>query len=270
MLCEYAIRYLGLACTRTKSCTMTDAKRCRLPHLFEFLDENYMLEWWACDFAAWYYKPYRYSSKQLISGLPPAEGGPILALPLACRARGLQTQSVYNSGSKPFCMICMYVGAVCHSCLYVQGSNCQVLCPRQGSIHTGCGERGLRGCWRAEGCDRAAVPGGQRRRPIDSAAKARQAAGTRGSRASSITAAGKCPEADNLASRRQDPPWLGRPIGRGRKQTARRFQAGLKGKPAARGSGCDRMVRATGTLHKTLPLLIYLGNMTRGEGSGGC
>ena len=32
----------------------------RLPHLFEFPEEeSYMLEWWACDFQAWYYQPYR-------------------------------------------------------------------------------------------------------------------------------------------------------------------------------------------------------------------
>ncbi|KAK9805617.1 hypothetical protein WJX72_008019 [[Myrmecia] bisecta] len=31
----------------------------RVPHLFEFVEENYMVEWWECDFQAWYYKPYR-------------------------------------------------------------------------------------------------------------------------------------------------------------------------------------------------------------------
>lgn len=31
----------------------------RVPHLFEFLEENYMLEWWTCEFAAWYYQPFR-------------------------------------------------------------------------------------------------------------------------------------------------------------------------------------------------------------------
>lgn len=30
-----------------------------MAHLFEFLEENYLLEWWDCDFAAWYYEPYR-------------------------------------------------------------------------------------------------------------------------------------------------------------------------------------------------------------------
>lgn len=27
--------------------------------MFEFLEENYLLEWWDCDFEAWYYEPYR-------------------------------------------------------------------------------------------------------------------------------------------------------------------------------------------------------------------
>eukprot|EP00897_Mesotaenium_endlicherianum_P005257 jgi/Mesen1/475/ME000101S10698 len=31
----------------------------RVAHLFEFVEENYMIEWWACDFKSWYYKPYR-------------------------------------------------------------------------------------------------------------------------------------------------------------------------------------------------------------------
>ena len=31
----------------------------RVPHLFEFLEDNYMIEWWDCDFRAWFYKPYR-------------------------------------------------------------------------------------------------------------------------------------------------------------------------------------------------------------------
>ncbi|KAK9817420.1 hypothetical protein WJX74_008934 [Apatococcus lobatus] len=31
----------------------------RIPHIFEFLEENYMVEWWDCPFEAWYYKPYR-------------------------------------------------------------------------------------------------------------------------------------------------------------------------------------------------------------------
>eukprot|EP00271_Cylindrocystis_brebissonii_P008250 TRINITY_DN22286_c0_g1_i1.p1 TRINITY_DN22286_c0_g1~~TRINITY_DN22286_c0_g1_i1.p1 ORF type:complete len:109 (+),score=15.67 TRINITY_DN22286_c0_g1_i1:102-428(+) len=31
----------------------------RVPHLFEFLEENFMLEWWACPFQAWHYRPYR-------------------------------------------------------------------------------------------------------------------------------------------------------------------------------------------------------------------
>ncbi len=30
-----------------------------MPHLFEFLEDNYMIEWWDCDFRAWYYSPYR-------------------------------------------------------------------------------------------------------------------------------------------------------------------------------------------------------------------
>eukprot|EP00270_Netrium_digitus_P018090 TRINITY_DN6818_c0_g2_i1.p1 TRINITY_DN6818_c0_g2~~TRINITY_DN6818_c0_g2_i1.p1 ORF type:complete len:145 (-),score=25.33 TRINITY_DN6818_c0_g2_i1:31-444(-) len=31
----------------------------RVPHLFEFMEENYMIKWWDCDFHAWHYKPYR-------------------------------------------------------------------------------------------------------------------------------------------------------------------------------------------------------------------
>jgi hypothetical protein len=31
----------------------------RVPHLFEFLEDNYMVEWWDCDFRSWYYQPYR-------------------------------------------------------------------------------------------------------------------------------------------------------------------------------------------------------------------
>ncbi len=31
----------------------------RVPHLFEFLEDNYMVEWWDCDFRAWYFRPYR-------------------------------------------------------------------------------------------------------------------------------------------------------------------------------------------------------------------
>lgn len=31
----------------------------RVPHLFEFVEENYMIEWWACDFHAWFFRPYR-------------------------------------------------------------------------------------------------------------------------------------------------------------------------------------------------------------------
>ena len=27
--------------------------------MFEFLEDNYMVEWWDCDFRAWYYQPYR-------------------------------------------------------------------------------------------------------------------------------------------------------------------------------------------------------------------
>mmetsp|Transcript_2503 Transcript_2503/g.7527 ORF Transcript_2503/g.7527 Transcript_2503/m.7527 type:complete len:384 (+) Transcript_2503:430-1581(+) len=50
--------------TRQETAVVYDANEiiqipARVPHLFEFLEENYMLEWWACDFAAWYYKPYR-------------------------------------------------------------------------------------------------------------------------------------------------------------------------------------------------------------------
>eukprot|EP00850_Spirogloea_muscicola_P000685 SM000002S05765 [mRNA] locus=s2:2059007:2060077:- [translate_table: standard] len=31
----------------------------RVPHLFEFLEESFVIEWWECSFRAWYYKPYR-------------------------------------------------------------------------------------------------------------------------------------------------------------------------------------------------------------------
>eukprot|EP00850_Spirogloea_muscicola_P023169 SM000334S12538 [mRNA] locus=s334:22604:23683:+ [translate_table: standard] len=31
----------------------------RVPHLFEFLEESFVIEWWECSFHAWYYKPYR-------------------------------------------------------------------------------------------------------------------------------------------------------------------------------------------------------------------
>ncbi|GIL73798.1 hypothetical protein Vretifemale_3892 [Volvox reticuliferus] len=31
----------------------------RTPHMFEFLEDNYLLEWWDDTFRAWYYKPYR-------------------------------------------------------------------------------------------------------------------------------------------------------------------------------------------------------------------
>lgn len=27
--------------------------------MFEFLEDNYLLEWWDASFAAWYYSPYR-------------------------------------------------------------------------------------------------------------------------------------------------------------------------------------------------------------------
>ncbi len=49
----------------------------RVPHLFEFLEDNYMVEWWDCDFRAWYYQPYRdrisrafEAAKVLASGCP--------------------------------------------------------------------------------------------------------------------------------------------------------------------------------------------------------
>jgi len=29
------------------------------PHLFNFLEETFMAEWWDGDFEAWYYRPYR-------------------------------------------------------------------------------------------------------------------------------------------------------------------------------------------------------------------
>eukprot|EP00955_Chlamydomonas_euryale_P100110 365260-Chlamydomonas_euryale.AAC.2 len=31
----------------------------RTPHMFEFLEDNCLLEWWADEFKAWYYTPYR-------------------------------------------------------------------------------------------------------------------------------------------------------------------------------------------------------------------
>ncbi|CAI6010966.1 unnamed protein product [Closterium sp. NIES-65] len=31
----------------------------RVPHMFHFLEDNLMIEWWDCDFQAWYYRPYR-------------------------------------------------------------------------------------------------------------------------------------------------------------------------------------------------------------------
>eukprot|EP01024_Parvocaulis_polyphysoides_P041712 TRINITY_DN38286_c0_g1_i1.p1 TRINITY_DN38286_c0_g1~~TRINITY_DN38286_c0_g1_i1.p1 ORF type:complete len:235 (-),score=23.59 TRINITY_DN38286_c0_g1_i1:336-1016(-) len=31
----------------------------RMAHMFEFLEDNYLLEWWSCDFQAWYYPPFR-------------------------------------------------------------------------------------------------------------------------------------------------------------------------------------------------------------------
>jgi hypothetical protein len=30
-----------------------------LAHLFEFLEDNVLLEWWDCPYEAWFYKPYR-------------------------------------------------------------------------------------------------------------------------------------------------------------------------------------------------------------------
>ena len=27
---------------------------CRVPHIFEFLEDNVMIEWWDCDFQSWY------------------------------------------------------------------------------------------------------------------------------------------------------------------------------------------------------------------------
>lgn len=31
----------------------------RVPHLYEFPEDTYLLEWWGCAFEAWYYDPYR-------------------------------------------------------------------------------------------------------------------------------------------------------------------------------------------------------------------
>ncbi len=31
----------------------------RTPHMFEFLEDNCLLEWWADEFKAYYYRPYR-------------------------------------------------------------------------------------------------------------------------------------------------------------------------------------------------------------------
>lgn len=28
----------------------------RVPHVFEFLEDNYLLEWWGDDFRAWFYR----------------------------------------------------------------------------------------------------------------------------------------------------------------------------------------------------------------------
>lgn len=39
----------------------------RTPHMFEFLEDNYLLEWWDDTFKAWYYKPYR---SVIEAGLP--------------------------------------------------------------------------------------------------------------------------------------------------------------------------------------------------------
>eukprot|EP00877_Chromochloris_zofingiensis_P008439 jgi/Chrzof1/3849/Cz13g11030.t1 len=36
----------------------------RTPHMFEFLEDSYLLEWWDDEFKAWYYKPYRDVIKQ--------------------------------------------------------------------------------------------------------------------------------------------------------------------------------------------------------------
>ncbi|PNW70996.1 hypothetical protein CHLRE_17g742050v5 [Chlamydomonas reinhardtii] len=42
----------------------------RTPHMFEFLEDNYLLEWWDDTFKAWYYKPYR---SMIEAGLPLAD-----------------------------------------------------------------------------------------------------------------------------------------------------------------------------------------------------
>lgn len=30
-----------------------------VPHLFEFIEDNALLEWWDCPYQAWFYEPYR-------------------------------------------------------------------------------------------------------------------------------------------------------------------------------------------------------------------
>jgi hypothetical protein len=37
--------------------------------MFEFLEDNYLLEWWGEEFKAWYYRPYR----QIIEANAPLE-----------------------------------------------------------------------------------------------------------------------------------------------------------------------------------------------------
>ncbi|GLC58040.1 hypothetical protein PLESTB_001311500 [Pleodorina starrii] len=58
----------------------------RTPHMFEFLEDNCLLEWWDAPFRAWYYQPYRTVIEQGLAlrdtegrdfstRLPPPAGG---------------------------------------------------------------------------------------------------------------------------------------------------------------------------------------------------
>ncbi|GBG71451.1 hypothetical protein CBR_g8869 [Chara braunii] len=51
----------------------------RVPHLFHFLEDNCMIEWWACEYKAWFFRPYRERinavNGQLRSKLSPRRAG---------------------------------------------------------------------------------------------------------------------------------------------------------------------------------------------------
>jgi hypothetical protein len=36
-------------------------------HLFEFLEDTDLLEWWDCPYQAWFYKPYRHRIAKALS-----------------------------------------------------------------------------------------------------------------------------------------------------------------------------------------------------------